>query len=40
VVALLFPDHDARTTDVERTALWADSSGPRLEPLALLAART
>jgi radical SAM-linked protein len=40
VVALLFPGHDARTTDVERNALWTDSSGARLDPLALLTART
>ena len=39
VVALLFPGYDARTTDVERIALWTDGSGLRLDPLALLTAR-
>ena len=40
VVALLFPGRDARTTDVERIALWTESGGPRLDPLALLTAGT
>jgi radical SAM family uncharacterized protein/radical SAM-linked protein len=40
VVALLFPAADARTTDVERCSLWADSSGTRLDPLELLVACT
>jgi radical SAM family uncharacterized protein/radical SAM-linked protein len=39
VVALLFPDRDARSTDVERTALWTEVSGRRLDPLALLQVR-
>jgi len=39
VVALLFPGHDARSTDVERTALWTELGGHRLDPLALLTAR-
>ncbi len=39
VVALLIPDQDARTVDIERTALWTDSSGQRLTPLVLLGAR-
>ncbi|MBI1799224.1 MAG: TIGR03960 family B12-binding radical SAM protein, partial [Candidatus Eisenbacteria bacterium] len=39
VVALLFPDQDARTTDVERVALWTESDGRRLDPLALLHSR-
>jgi len=36
VVAQLFPEGDARTTDVERLALWTESGGRRLDPLALL----
>jgi radical SAM family uncharacterized protein/radical SAM-linked protein len=39
VVALLFPDRDARSTDVERVALWTEVSGRRLDPLALLQVR-
>ncbi|HEY6867371.1 MAG TPA: TIGR03960 family B12-binding radical SAM protein, partial [Candidatus Eisenbacteria bacterium] len=38
VVALLFPGGDARTIDIERVMLWADASGRRLDPLALLSA--
>ena len=40
VVAQLFPDRDARTTDVERVALWTESDGHRLDPLALLTMRS
>ncbi len=40
VVALLMPDQDARTVDIERTALWVASNGHRLDPLALLSPRT
>jgi radical SAM-linked protein len=36
LVALLLPDSDPRTVDVERTALWAEMDGQRLNPLALL----
>jgi hypothetical protein len=36
VVAQLFPERDARTTDVERLALWMESGGRRFDPLALL----
>ncbi len=36
VVELLIPDGDARTIDIERVMLWADASGRRLDPLALL----
>jgi len=38
LVALLVPEADARGVDVERTALWADRAGRRLEPLDLLGA--
>ena len=40
LVALLFPGADARTLDVERTALWAVVEGRRLDALELLGART
>lgn len=40
VVSLLLPMADARTADVERTALWAEQEGRRLDPLALLGARS
>ncbi|MEO5618159.1 MAG: TIGR03960 family B12-binding radical SAM protein [Candidatus Eisenbacteria bacterium] len=39
VVALLIPTADARTADVERTMLWTEISGRRLDPLELLGAR-
>ncbi len=39
LVALLVPGTDARTVDIERTALWAESGGRRLDPLELLGAR-
>ncbi len=39
LVALLFPGADARTVDVERTALWAVAGGQRLDALELLGAR-
>jgi radical SAM-linked protein len=39
VVALLLPSGDVRTLDVERTALWTESGGHRLDPLALLGVR-
>jgi radical SAM-linked protein len=38
LVALLLPGCDPRTLDVLRTGLWADSSGGRLDPFALLGA--
>ena len=40
VVALLFPQQDARTVDIERMALWREVNGERLDPLALLTVRT
>ncbi|HYM82514.1 MAG TPA: TIGR03960 family B12-binding radical SAM protein [Candidatus Limnocylindria bacterium] len=40
LVALLIPSGDSRTVDIERTALWTEIGGRRLDPLALLAART
>jgi radical SAM-linked protein len=39
IVALLLPRADARTADVERTQLWAEIDGRRLDPFALLEAR-
>jgi hypothetical protein len=39
LVAILLPSGDVRTLDVERTALWTESGGRRLDPLALLGAR-
>jgi radical SAM family uncharacterized protein/radical SAM-linked protein len=39
IVALLLPRADARTADVERTQLWAEIGGRRLDPLELLGAR-
>ena len=38
VVAILIPNADPRTVDIERVMLWADSGGRRLDPLALLGA--
>jgi radical SAM family uncharacterized protein/radical SAM-linked protein len=38
-IALLFPGADVRTVDIERTALWADVQGRRLDALELLRAR-
>src|SRR5207244_863966 len=40
IVALLLPNADARTADVERVQLWAVRGGRRLDPLALLSMRT
>jgi radical SAM-linked protein len=40
VVALLLPDQDARTVDIERTGLWREAGGRRLDPLALLTVST
>jgi radical SAM-linked protein len=39
LVAILLPSGDVRTLDVERTALWTEAGGRRLDPLALLGAR-
>lgn len=39
LVALLVPQADPRTADVERTGLWAESGGRRLDPIALLGER-
>ena len=38
VVALLLPQADARSVDVERVGLWAERAGRRLDPLELLSA--
>jgi hypothetical protein len=35
----MFPPADSRTADVERTTLWAESDGRRLDPLELLSVR-
>ena len=40
LVAMLFPSGDVRTVDVERTALWMETGGRRLDPLALLGPRS
>jgi len=40
VAALLIPDADTRTLDVERVMLWTERDGRRLDPLALLGARS
>jgi radical SAM family uncharacterized protein/radical SAM-linked protein len=40
LVAQLIPSGDSRATDVERVELWAERDGRRLDPLALLSART
>ena len=40
VVALLIPTTDARTADIERTSLWTEINGRRLDPLELLGVRT
>jgi radical SAM-linked protein len=40
VTALLLPEGDPRTLDVERTRLWAEPGGRRYDPLELLGART
>jgi radical SAM family uncharacterized protein/radical SAM-linked protein len=39
LVAILLPSGDVRTLDVERTALWTEAGGHRLDPLALLGPR-
>jgi radical SAM-linked protein len=39
VVAWLLPDHDVRTLDIERMALWTEVDGGRLDPLELLSKR-
>ena len=39
LVAILLPSGDVRTLDVERTALWTEAGGRRLDPLALLGPR-
>jgi radical SAM-linked protein len=40
LVGLLIPAADPRTADVERTALWAEPGGRRLDPFALLSHAT
>jgi radical SAM family uncharacterized protein/radical SAM-linked protein len=39
IVGLLLPGQDPRTVDIERTALWTEVGGERLDPLQLLAPR-
>jgi len=39
LLGLLVPEADPRTVDVERTALWTERGGERLEPLRLLSPR-
>jgi len=39
LLAEMFPGGDPRTADIERTALWAESGGRRLDPLELLVMR-
>ncbi|HEY3217412.1 MAG TPA: TIGR03960 family B12-binding radical SAM protein [Candidatus Eisenbacteria bacterium] len=39
LLAILLPDCDVRTADVERTALWAELGGRRLGPFELLMVR-
>ena len=36
LVTLLVPSADCRTSDVERTGMWAEPGGSRLDPMALL----
>jgi radical SAM-linked protein len=40
LVGLLIPSGDPRTVDIERTELWSEVGGRRLDPLALLSARS
>jgi hypothetical protein len=40
IVALLLPGPDPRTVDIERTELWAEQRGTRLDPLELLSPGT
>jgi radical SAM-linked protein len=40
VVAMMFPDTDIRSLDVERMQMWAEVGEQRLDPLALLQAGT
>ena len=39
VIGLLFPGFDPRTVDVERTAMWVEHEGDRLDPIELLSVR-
>lgn len=39
LLTLLVPEADPRTADVERTAMWAEREGERLEPFRLLTPR-
>ncbi len=39
IVALLLPGQDPRTVDIERTVLWAEQGGARLDPIELLSPR-
>jgi hypothetical protein len=40
LVAILLPSGDVRSLDVERTALWTEVGGRRLDPLGLLGPRS
>jgi radical SAM-linked protein len=40
IVAMMFPDADPRSLDVERVTMWAEHGDQRLDPLALLSAGT
>src|SRR5205085_11821485 len=40
LIALLIPEADSRTTDIERTCLWAEVAGRLLDTLELLSVRT
>jgi radical SAM family uncharacterized protein/radical SAM-linked protein len=39
ILAVLLPQGDPRTADIERSTLWAEASGRRLDPLELLYVR-
>jgi hypothetical protein len=39
VLAVLFPEADPRTVDVERTGLWVERGGERVDPLQVLGPR-
>jgi radical SAM-linked protein len=39
VIALLFPDTDPRTVDIERTEMWVEDGNERLDPMQLLVPR-
>jgi hypothetical protein len=39
ILAMLLPKGDHRTADIERSTLWAEANGRRLDPLELLYVR-